>query len=240
MGLNDYPMLFAHKNKKNQEEVSGMKKSQIGQYYPVNLNICGRRCIVIGGGEVALRKVQILLEYGAEVDVISPELDLRLIKLAKDNQIRTFARDYKDGDLEGSFIVVAATDSDEINSQVSAEARRRSILINVVDDAKRSDFIVPSVMRRGDITITVSTSGRSPALARKLRTQIEQEIGQGYAALTNLIAEVRQEIIRDGIKVSGDSWQEALQLPTLSKLLTEDGKEKAKHYLLASLKPKQR
>jgi len=217
-----------------------MKKSQVASYYPIYLNVSDRKCIVIGGGEIALRKVQILLEYGAEVDVISPELAPELIKLAQDNQISTFTREYKDGDLKKAFVAIAATDSDEINRQVAAEARRRSILINVVDDAKYSDFIVPSVMRRGDITITVSTSGKSPALARKLRMQIEDEIGDEYIALTELIAEVRSQIIKEGIKVSGDSWQEALDLPALLKLLTEGGKEKARQYLLTRLKSKQR
>ena len=217
-----------------------MKKSQVAAYYPIFLNVCDRKCIVIGGGEVALRKVQILLEYGAEVDVISPKLAPELIKLAQDNQISTFSREYKDGDLEKAFVVIAATDSDEINRQVAAEARRRSVLINVVDDAKYSDFIVPSVLRRGDITITVSTSGKSPALARKLRAQIEQDIGEQYVPLTDLIAEVREEIIGAGIKVSGDSWQEALDLPFLFELLTEGGKEKASQYLLTKLKSKQR
>ncbi len=217
-----------------------MKKSQVAAYYPIYLNVCDRKCIVIGGGEVALRKVQILLEYGAEVDVISPELAPELIKLAQDNQISTFSREYKDGDLEKAFVVIAATDSDEINRQVAAEARRRSVLINVVDDARYSDFIVPSVLRRGDITITVSTSGKSPALARKLRAQIEQDIGEQYVPLTDLIAEVREEIIGAGIKVSGDSWQEALDLPFLFELLTEGGKEKASQYLLTKLKSKQR
>jgi len=217
-----------------------MKKSQVAAYYPIYLNVCDRKCIVIGGGEVALRKVQILLEYGAEVDVISPALAPELIKLAQDNQISTLTREYKDGDLKKAFVVIAATDSDEINRQVAAEARRRSILINVVDDAKYSDFIVPSVMRRGDITITVSTSGKSPALARKLRTQIEQDIGEQYVPLTDLIAEVREEIIGAGIKVSGDKWQEALDLPFLFELLTEGDKEKARQYLLTRLKSKQR
>jgi siroheme synthase-like protein len=216
-----------------------MKKSQVAAYYPIYLNICDRKCIVIGGGQVALRKVQILLEYGAEVDVISPELDPELVKLANDNQVRTFPREYKDGDLNNAFVAIAATDSDEINRQVAAEARKKSILINVVDDAKYSDFIVPSVMRRGDITITVSTSGKSPALAKKLRTQIEQDIGEEYVPLTDLIAEVRGEIIRTGTEVNGNSWQEALDLPALLKLLTEGGREKAKHYLLNSLKSKQ-
>jgi precorrin-2 dehydrogenase/sirohydrochlorin ferrochelatase len=217
-----------------------MKKSQVAQYYPIYLNICDRRCIVVGGGEVALRKVQILLEYGAKVNVVSPELDIELIKLAQDNKICTFAREYKDGDLEGAFVAIAATDSDEINRQVAAEARKRAVLINVVDDAKYCDFIVPSVMRRGDITITVSTSGKSPALARKLRLKIEDEIGKEYAELTELIAEVRGEIIREGVKVSGENWQEALDLPALFKLLAEYGKEKASEYLLNNLKSKQR
>jgi len=106
-----------------------MKKSQVAAYYPIYLNVCDRKCIVIGGGEVALRKVQILLEYGAEVDVISPALAPELIKLAQDNQISTLTREYKDGDLKKAFVVIAATDSDEINRQVAAEARRRSILL---------------------------------------------------------------------------------------------------------------
>jgi len=217
-----------------------MKKSQVATYYPIYLNVCDRKCIVIGGGKVALRKVQILLEYGAKVSVVGSDICPELIELSSEGQIHTIIREYKDSDLENAFVAIAATDSDEINRRVAAEARTRSILINVVDDAEYSDFIVPSVMRRGHISIAVSTSGKSPALARKIRSQIEELIDDDYVTLVEIVAEVRKEIKQEGITVDSDSWQEALELSTLLKLLTESGKEKARNYLLNSLKTKQR
>ena len=213
-----------------------MNREQLPPYYPVFLKIGGRRYVVVGGGQVALRKVTALLEHRASVDVISPELCPGLIELAEDGQIRVFRRRYKAGDLQEAFIVITATDNSDINMQIAKEARNKGVLVNVVDDAENSDFILPSYVRRGDITIAVSTAGRSPALARKIRTRLEKDFGDEYASLAVLIDEARAEVKRQGIEVDSDAWQEALDLDLLSAMVRRGDREKAKDVLLRNLK----
>ena len=208
-------------------------------YYPVFLNIKGRKCAVIGGGQVALRKVIILLEHGAKVKVISLELCSELASLAEKKRISVLNREYRNGDLKGVFVAIAATDSSIINQQVAREAREKSALVNVVDDASNSDFIAPSIVRRGEITIAISTSGQSPALARKLRTKLEKEFGKEYARLGRLLGEVRAEAKKQGIIVDGEGWQEAIDLNRLLELLKKGQDEQAKSSLLSNLKAKQ-
>ncbi len=209
-------------------------------YYPVALNITGRQCAVIGGGQVALRKVDMLLEAGAEVTVISPNLCPDLIQMAARGEIRTTDREYRAGDLENVFVAIAATDSGETNEQVVTEAREESVLVNVVDDAENSDFIVPSYFRRGSIAIAVSTSGKSPALARKIRSLLEKEISADYSTLVDIISEVRTELKRQNIIVGSDGWQEALDIEHMLDLLRIGDNEKAKSFLLNNLIIKQR
>lgn len=212
------------------------KRDQLPAYYPVLLNISGKRCVVIGGGQVALRKVRALLEHGANVEVISPEFCSELGQLDENGEIHVRNREYQAGDLKGVFIVIAATDNRDINLQVKNEARMNAVLVNVVDDAENSDFIVPSYLRRGDITIAVSTAGRSPALARKIRARLEKDFGEEYASLALLIDEVRTEVKRQGIKVDGDTWQEALDLDLLSGLLRRGESKKGRDILLSSIR----
>ena len=211
------------------------EESQVSAYYPVFLNISGRKCVVVGGGQVALRKVNVLLEHGADVKVISPDLCPELVQLAGSGEIRSLNREYRTGDLAGAFVAIAATDNIDINRQVVAEARSKAVLTNVVDDAENSDFIVPSYLRRGQVTIAVSTAGKSPALARKIRSTLEKELGEEYALLALLINEVRAEVKREGIKIDGDGWQEALDLDLLLGLLRRGEREKAKATLLSNL-----
>ena len=148
-------------------------------------------------------------------------------------------RSYQAGDLQDAVIAIAATNNSNINLEVVKEARKRRVLVNVVDDAESSDFIAPSYMRRGDITIAVSTGGRSPALARKIRTRLEKDFGDEYALLALLLNEVRAEVKRQGIKVNGDAWQETLDLDLLSDLLRKGNREKARAILLNNLKARQ-
>ncbi len=211
------------------------KREQATAYYPICLNISSRKCVVVGGGEVALRKVKVLLEYRANVDVVSPEICPELIALAESGQIRVFRRHYQPGDLQDALIAIAATDNSDINRQVAEEARSKAALVNVVDDAEDSDFIVPSYIRRGDVTIAISTAGRSPALARKLRTRLEKDFGDEYASLALLMDEVRTEVKRWGIEIDGDAWQEALDLDLLTDLLKRGETKKAKAVLLRRL-----
>jgi len=212
------------------------KKDDIIAYYPVSLNIGGRKCVVVGGGEVALRKVKVLLEHGADVEVISPDLCPELARLAESGEISTRNHAYETGDLASAFLSIVATDDAEINRQVAKEARSKAIMVNVVDDAENSDFILPSYLRRDGLTIAVSTSGQSPALARRIRTRLEEEITDQYGTLTRLIAEVRAETKREGIKIADDHWQEALDIDLLLELLKKGKMEKTKAILLSRLK----
>jgi precorrin-2 dehydrogenase/sirohydrochlorin ferrochelatase len=210
-----------------------MKKSQ--EFYPMLLKISGKRCVVVGGGEVALRKVRALLEHGARVEVISPTLCPELNKLVETNAIKLLRRQYQPGDLKGALLAVAATDDKDINRQVVKEAKDRAVLVNAADDLENSDFIVPSYMRRGDITIAVSTAGVSPALARKIRARLEKDFGDEYSSLVRLIGEVRAEARRQKIKITSDDWQQALDLDLIVDLLKKGDVEKARAVLIKNL-----
>ncbi len=217
-----------------------MKGVQLRSYYPVFLNVSDRKCVVVGGGQVALRKVKMLLEHGANVEVISPDLCPGLDKLAENGKIKALQRRYQIGDLRGAFMAIAATNDNATNQEVVKEARRGHILVNVVDDVEDSNFIVPSYLRRGDVTIAISTAGLSPALARKIRAKLEGEFGDEYASLAVLIDEVRSEIKREGIKVRGNNWHKALDLDLMIDLLKRGDKERAKAVLRDNLKAPQR
>lgn len=207
----------------------------ISPYYPIFLGLGGKRCVVVGGGQVALRKVRTLLEHEAEVKVISPDLCPELSQMAEKKIILVAQRGYNGGDLEGAFVAIAATDDSMINHKVADEARQRGVLVNVIDEPEHSDFIVPSYLRRGAVTIAVSTDGRSPALARKIRTRLENDFGAEYASLAIIASEVRLELKEQGIKVNGEAWQEALDLEALIQMLRAGQSEKAKAALLANL-----
>ncbi|MFC2014533.1 bifunctional precorrin-2 dehydrogenase/sirohydrochlorin ferrochelatase [Chloroflexota bacterium] len=208
-------------------------------YYPVSLNIRGRKCIVVGGGQVAFRKVKVLLEHGADVEVISPELCPEMVSLSGTKEIRTLVREYREGDLKGAFVAIIATDNRKINQKIAGEAREKAILVNAVDDAEYCDFIAPSILRRGGISIAISTSGESPALARKLRTQLENEFGEDYARLSSMIGKVRAEAKQQNIRVSGDGWQDALDMDLLLDLIRNGKEEEASVTLLNNLKARQ-
>jgi precorrin-2 dehydrogenase len=204
-------------------------------YCPVFLNITGRRCVVVGGGAVAWRKVNMLLEHGAQVEVISPQMCLGLGELAASCAVKLTHREYKSGDLKGAFIVVAATNDSQTNERVAEEAKEQGTLINVVDVPKLSNFIVPSSLRRGDLTVAVSTSGKSPALARKIVSELAEDLGEEYSILTSLVSEVRSELKQRGINISGEAWQQALELDSLLDHLRLGQRDEAKKRLLGAL-----
>ena len=212
------------------------RHEEISPYYPLFVNIGGKKCLVVGGGEVALRKVQALLEHGANVEVVSPVLCPELSRMAREGTIQALERDYKPEDLQDALIAIAATDDAKANESVAAEARRRGILVNVVDDPQHSDFIAPSYFRRGDVTVAVSTSGRSPALARKIRSELEKQFGTEYARLALLANEVRHELKQQGVTVGNDAWQEVLDLHPLIELLKYGKRHEAKEIMLRKLK----
>ena len=161
--------------------------------YPIYLDLQNKKCVVVGGGEVAQRKVLLLLQCGAQVVVVSPEVTEKLTELAKDAQITWYAREFKPSDLNGAFLVYTATDKPTVNSYVSTSAHDCGIsLVNVVDTPAECTFITPSIVARSDLIISISTSGKSPALAKKIRKQLERQYGSEYGDLLDILGEVRK------------------------------------------------
>ena len=150
-------------------------------YYPVFLNLQGRRCVVIGGGAVAEGKVQGLLAAEGCVWVIAPTLTPALVALARDLRLSHIERVYAPGDLDGAFLAISATDDHAVNEQVWQDASARNVLVNVVDDTPRCNFIAPSILRQGDLAIAISTSGKAPALAVRLKEKIAGMVGPQHA-----------------------------------------------------------
>jgi siroheme synthase-like protein len=212
-----------------------MKGIGASSYYPASLNIHGKRCVVIGGGEVALRKARALLDCGAKVTVVSPTLHPDLAKLGEARRIRPIHREFQPEDLADASIAIAATDVKEVNQRVADAGREQGVFVNVVDDSERSDFIVPSFFRRGGLTIAVSTSGMSPALARKIRTRLEGIFGREFGRLLSMIKDVRSELKGQGIAVSADAWQEALDVDLLVGLVRAGQSEEARTLLRSRL-----
>lgn len=166
--------------------------------YPVNLNIKGATCVIIGGGEVARRKVGELISCKARVVVISPEVAPSILNMVKSGRIQWHARCYQRGDLDDAFLVFAATDNREVQQKIAEEATESKVLFNSVDDPDACSFQVPARVRRGDFLLTVSTGGRSPALAAKLRRQLAAEYGKEYQQLVDLLGQIRKVIVVDG------------------------------------------
>jgi precorrin-2 dehydrogenase/sirohydrochlorin ferrochelatase len=160
-------------------------------FYIAALDLEGRRCLVVGGGSLALEKTEGLLACDARVVVVFPEADEEIAELAATGSIEWRRRDYDPDDLVGCFLVIAATDDSEINIRVAENAERRAMLVNVPDVAPLCNFILPAIVRRGPIAIAISTAGASPALAKRMKEQISAEFGDEYAHLALLLNEVR-------------------------------------------------
>ena len=163
-------------------------------HYPINLNLRNRRCLVVGGGCIAERKAKTLSEFGAAVTVVAPELTIGIRQMI-DSGILTYIEDVFNPDiLDGIFLAVAATDDRDVNRSVYLESERRGILVNVVDDPELCTFYTPAVVQRGNLIISVSTSGESPTLARKIREDLELQFGNEYGELSRLLGELRDEV----------------------------------------------
>ncbi len=165
------------------------------RYYPAFLDLRGKRCAVIGGGKVAERKVRGLLEAGAKVYVASPELTPALARMAHQGRIAYKRGPYEHLDLDGAFLVVAATDRPFTQKRVAEDAVRRNILCNVVDAPEQSSLIVPASFARGDLQMAISTAGASPALAQKLRQQLEKRYGREYAQFLRWMQAARTRLL---------------------------------------------
>jgi precorrin-2 dehydrogenase / sirohydrochlorin ferrochelatase len=164
------------------------------QYYPINVDLRGKRCLVVGGGDVAERKVGSLLACGASVLVVSPEVTDGLRQLAGDGKIDLKVRSFDAEDMASVFLVVASTDDAGVNSDVSRLARQGGKLVNVVDDPALCNFIVPATVTRGDLQISVSTGGSSPALAKRIRKDLESRYGAEYGVFVHLLGEIRETV----------------------------------------------
>lgn len=166
--------------------------------YPVNLAINGQLCLVIGGGSVATRKVESLLPCGAIVRVVSPQAEKRISELATAGLLEWEQRTYRHGDLQGAKLVFAATDNPKIQERIIDEANASDLLVNVVTRPQACTFQVPASLRRGDLLITVATGGGSPALAARIKRELEQTYGPEYGQLVALMAKLRKEVIPSG------------------------------------------
>lgn len=164
------------------------------EYYPVFLKLAGKKCLVVGGGSVAERKVEALARCGAEIHVVSPELTPGLQQMSANGRIQHRAGFYRSDDLEEAFLVVSAANDDNVNRTVAADCAARNIMINVVDDPDRCSFVVPSVVHRGPFKLAISTGGNSPQLARVIREQLEKEFGPQYGDFVNFLGRIREQV----------------------------------------------
>ncbi len=165
------------------------------KFYPAYLDLRDRPCLVVGGGPVAERKALALLEAGADVTVVSPDLTSRLKELSLSGKLSHLQKTFDEQDFSGAFIVIAATGSPEVNLRIARACKNRQILVNVAAPPEESSFIVPSVVERGELLIAVSTSGASPALSKKIRQELESRYGDEFGLFLRIFAAVRKRIL---------------------------------------------
>lgn len=164
-------------------------------FYPMFVDIEGRRCLVVGGGPVATEKVEKLLEHGAAVRLVTPEMTPELEGMAAAGRLaEVHRRPYRPGDLDGCFLVIAATNLDAINRMVWQDAEAMNLLCNVVDVPPLCNFIVPSIVRRGELALAISTGGASPVVAKHIRRELEAAYGPEWEALVDLLRDLRDEL----------------------------------------------
>ena len=165
------------------------------QFYPVFLDMKYKKCLVVGGGRVAARKVKSLLDCGADVTVVSPVLTAELKEMAAAETIEYLQEPYNRKQLEGKFLVIVATDEQEINRMIAADCFACNVLVNVVDIPHLCNFYVPSLVSRGPLSIAISTEGKSPAYARLLREELEQSIGETDGRFVEYLGKLRPLIM---------------------------------------------
>jgi len=199
-------------------------------YYPVFLEMKDRTCVVIGGGAIAERKVAGLVAVGANVTVISPGITDGLKELLEEGAIRHVAREYQASDRAGYDLVFVATDNSEINAAVFSEARSLRIWVNSADDPDHCDFILPAVIRRGELTVAVSTGGATPAVTRAIREELDDYFTADYAQLVAIAAEVRRRLKANSLGASADAWHRALK-GDFRRLIKAERSEEAKNLL---------
>ena len=205
-------------------------------YYPVYLNLRGRRCVIIGGGTVAEGKIARLLDSGAQIRVVSPDATPGIRQFVADGSVQWEERKYRDGDLEGAFIAIAATNVREVNRRIFEEANERGVMLNAVDDPPNCSFIAPSIVQRGPVTLAISTGGVSPALARKLRESLQASGDLAWADLSGVMAMARSHLREVGLlpTIDPQRWQCCIT-PGLLAMAQEGRDAEAVEALLAGL-----
>ena len=200
--------------------------------YPVNLLVRGRRCVVVGGGRIAARKIEALLDAGAEVHVVAPEL-VDELQVARDaGRVTTTERAFEPSDLDGAWLATTATSTAAVNRAVFEAGEARRIWVNAADDPEHCSFTLMSVVRQGDLVVTVGTGGRSPALATYLKDHVTQEMGPEWAALLELLSEAREEMRSEGRSSETADWRRALDSGILD--LVREGRDGEAKELLRS------
>ncbi len=172
----------------------------MSKYYPIHLDVKGEKCVIIGGGKVAYRKVCSLRESGADVVVVSPEVCPEMIN---EEGFVLIKQEYEERFLDGALLVIAATDNEAINKKVSQDAEKRNIIVNVVDYPELCSFIVPSTINRGDLCVSISTGGASPAVSKRIRTELETVFGKEYEEYLDLLTKMRglaMSSVKDSVK----------------------------------------
>jgi precorrin-2 dehydrogenase/sirohydrochlorin ferrochelatase len=167
----------------------------MSRFYPILLDLHGKKALVVGGGKVAERKIETLLNHGAIVQVVARDLTATLEDLRRSGRIEFLGEAFSDAFVDGAFVVFAATDDASLNRRVSRAAQQRGLLVNAVDQPADCNFIVPSVLSRGDLLVAVSTCGKSPAFARKVRVELERHFGEEYGLFLNLMGNLRKEVM---------------------------------------------
>ena len=205
-------------------------------YYPVYLNLRGRRCVIVGGGAVAEGKIGRLLDSGAQICVVSPDATPGIRQFVDDGAVRWEQREYRAGDLEGAFIAIAATNLREVNRRIFEEAEERGVMLNAVDDPPNCSFIAPSIVQRGPVTLAISTGGVSPALARKLRESLQSSDDLAWADLSGAMAVARSHLREAGLlsTIDPQRWQCCITPQLLA--MAQDGRSaEAAETLIAAL-----
>ena len=202
--------------------------------YPVNLRIAGQRCLVVGGGRVALSKVQGLLECDAVVTVVAPDVDVELTELAELGRVTCERRAYRAGEVEGYRLVITATSDPDVNRAVFLDGEAAGVWVNSADDPDNCAFTLPSRVRQGPLLVTFATGGHSPALATWLRRRYTEEFGPEYVTLIELLSDERERLRESGQSTEGLDWQPALDSGML-ELIREGHLAEAKERLQACL-----
>lgn len=173
--------------------------------YPIALDLRGRRCVVLGGDARAEQRVESLLDGEADVVVVAPEFSEGLERLGASGRVELIRRDYAPGDLAGALVALAVTEDPKVRAAAFSEAEERRVLLNSLDDVAHCHFAVPAVVRRGDLTVAISTAGKAPALAKRLRQDLSELLGEELGTLVEVLTEVRAEALRER-RVDFDTW----------------------------------